>query len=671
MSDVKQFDRSQLSFSPERERISTRPVAASRWSGLQSGPQHTRTYEVQPGVPVDGSNARLRSYSPFKISILPPLIFDNVQSRSFLNSVRRAFTPTVNRAANVLNSFLAGEDRVIEEEDDPYLIPDSDLTPHFTFDDFRSRFRNGAVPDNLRDNVRRLAEQLEIILDACSEILGYRTRLTIISGYRTPEHNAACNGAANSQHLQAKAADIRVDGFEPRQVLAIVNELINSGSILQGGLGFYVTFVHYDIRGTAARWTSSENGEDPEISLQEATKFLPPGPPPSEILRAREEAGISEDSALQIRAIDGPPPDPEIVDAARDGDRGFKALLSRRTLQQRALANGALATNGRDQIDPDTFIARGRLGSSTEASEFQEPGFIDRQIAADIVNQLQEILNVPPLTLLINPTSMNITRPKLLQFSQRTRQGFVFQAWGEEQPVMSISGKIGAFIAGANPLVGVLQPGEPTPSATGAQFASKRDSASYQNLMALLSIYKNNGYIHDTINNTNAHHFVGSISIEYDQRVFVGNFNSFNWGYQDDQPNGGLTFEIEFGISQEFDNHRAVDNLLPLKAPTQSPSDTFSVFGSNVRNGFGSTLEPPVDQIQGQGFVRGDQADSTPVVETEADSVSGYSPPPVPFPNLGPEFNTGADVTPGTANPVFNSDFDDEGNATTQGANPP
>ena len=53
-----------------------------------------------------------------------------------------------------------------------------------------------------------------------------------------------------------RAADIVVKGMSPLAVHTTIELLIEKGDMLQGGLGLYEKkgFVHYDIRGTKARW---------------------------------------------------------------------------------------------------------------------------------------------------------------------------------------------------------------------------------------------------------------------------------------------------------------------------------------------------------------------------------------------------------------------------------
>jgi uncharacterized protein YcbK (DUF882 family) len=55
-------------------------------------------------------------------------------------------------------------------------------------------------------------------------------------------------------HVKGKAADITIQGLTPNQIAAVIFMLIEQKKIKQGGVGIYPNFVHYDIRGTKARW---------------------------------------------------------------------------------------------------------------------------------------------------------------------------------------------------------------------------------------------------------------------------------------------------------------------------------------------------------------------------------------------------------------------------------
>lgn len=185
------------------------------------------------------------------------------------------------------------------------------------------------------------------------------------------------------------------------------------------------------------------------------------------------------------------------------------------------------------------------------------PAIADVYVAVDIAMQLKAILSTPPLILLINPASLQMAYSKMQQYTDRTRFGYVFQAWGEEQPKLSISARCGAFYSGGR----------------GVQFASRRDSASWQNLMTAFHFYKNNGYVHDTVGKSNAHHFVGVLSIHYDQWVYYGNMESFSYTLEDANQLGGVTFEMEFTVSAMVDTSKAGSVVLPMKSPIPSASD--------------------------------------------------------------------------------------------------
>lgn len=133
---------------------------------------------------------------------------------------------------------------------DTISIEMKQLTKNFALHEFACNDKaNTPVPCALIPNVTRLADQLQIIRD----YIGIPIHLN--SGYRTKAYNDALPGASpKSQHLQAKAADIITRKHTPKQLAAIIKKLIKEGKILQGGVGVYKSFVHYDIRGTEARW---------------------------------------------------------------------------------------------------------------------------------------------------------------------------------------------------------------------------------------------------------------------------------------------------------------------------------------------------------------------------------------------------------------------------------
>lgn len=114
---------------------------------------------------------------------------------------------------------------------------DERITPHFTVREFACK--DGADEVVVDTALVYLLEDLRVF---------YGSPITIVSGYRTPEHNEKVGGASNSYHMKGMAADIRVAGVPPARVYSDLNP------VHTGGLGKYNTFTHIDTRGTRARW---------------------------------------------------------------------------------------------------------------------------------------------------------------------------------------------------------------------------------------------------------------------------------------------------------------------------------------------------------------------------------------------------------------------------------
>ena len=135
------------------------------------------------------------------------------------------------------------------------------MTEHFNRGEFRSA-DNAHFPYDVKQNLKVLAEQLEVLREH------FQKPININSGYRSPEHNAKVGGAENSQHLLGKAADVVIDGVSPDEVADAIEFLIDNKMMKQGGLGRYVDFTHYDIRGKKSRWDKrpkkKEESEDSE-----------------------------------------------------------------------------------------------------------------------------------------------------------------------------------------------------------------------------------------------------------------------------------------------------------------------------------------------------------------------------------------------------------------------
>ena len=121
------------------------------------------------------------------------------------------------------------------------------ITKNFYLDEFTCKDKSD-ISVKVFNNILKLATQLQIIRDNAM------ASITINSAYRSPKYNKKIGGASKSKHMLGKAADITITGMTPDETVDLIKRLIEQGKILQGGLGRYTSFSHYDIRGTKARW---------------------------------------------------------------------------------------------------------------------------------------------------------------------------------------------------------------------------------------------------------------------------------------------------------------------------------------------------------------------------------------------------------------------------------
>jgi hypothetical protein len=123
------------------------------------------------------------------------------------------------------------------------------LTPHFTLREAASKDGQG-IPTRYNRKARDHAFNMERLRHKLGDV-----PIPVTSWYRSPAHNRAVGGAANSRHLYADACDIplsfcqKVGRFRFDK---IANEVFSGG-----GFGQYPGGArHVDSRGFRARWTS-------------------------------------------------------------------------------------------------------------------------------------------------------------------------------------------------------------------------------------------------------------------------------------------------------------------------------------------------------------------------------------------------------------------------------
>lgn len=96
----------------------------------------------------------------------------------------------------------------------------------------------------------KIDSELVAILQKIREHFG--KPVYINSAYRCAKHNAAVGGSSGSYHTKGRAADIRVDGVDPKEIAKYAE------SIGVKGIGLYSNFVHVDTRTTKFFWYGHE-----------------------------------------------------------------------------------------------------------------------------------------------------------------------------------------------------------------------------------------------------------------------------------------------------------------------------------------------------------------------------------------------------------------------------
>ena len=124
------------------------------------------------------------------------------------------------------------------------------LTENFNKIEFESK-DGSEMPNDVLENIKELSKNLQALRDYTGK------PIHVNSGYRSPEHNKRIGGVNNSYHTKGMASDIVIRDYTPKKLVRIIQKLIKQGKMKQGGIGLYNSFVHYDIRGTKARWDNS------------------------------------------------------------------------------------------------------------------------------------------------------------------------------------------------------------------------------------------------------------------------------------------------------------------------------------------------------------------------------------------------------------------------------
>jgi hypothetical protein len=154
------------------------------------------------------------------------------------------------------------------------------VSQHFRLQDFLTHDQIAVWPKYLVLR-EQLVDKLELIIDELQHSGVPVTRMTVMSGFRTPQYNAVggnTSGRAElSRHMYGDAADIfvdndgngrmddinhdgRIDHRDAQIVVAAAERVERAHPDLLGGGGVYRAtrahgpFAHIDVRGNRARW---------------------------------------------------------------------------------------------------------------------------------------------------------------------------------------------------------------------------------------------------------------------------------------------------------------------------------------------------------------------------------------------------------------------------------
>jgi uncharacterized protein YcbK (DUF882 family) len=223
----------------------------------------------RPGVYSAGDSTGML---PFHLVNLVP--FD-AKENGRLGAYRMGFWPAERNAS--VSPAYANPDGFIEVTPENQ---DTHVSEHFRLRDFLTKDQGTVWPKYLVLDVE-LLDKLELLIDELRSGGTDVSRMSVMSGFRTPQYNQRGVGAGgraqNSRHQYGDAADVfvdddangrmddlngdgRVNTLDARFLARAAERVERRFPDLTGGIGIYSAtsahgpFVHVDVRGAAARW---------------------------------------------------------------------------------------------------------------------------------------------------------------------------------------------------------------------------------------------------------------------------------------------------------------------------------------------------------------------------------------------------------------------------------
>jgi hypothetical protein len=232
--------------------------------------------------------------------------------------------------------------------------------------------------------------------------------------------------------------------------------------------------------------------------------------------------------------------------------------FSKRTLRNAINAVGAAFAPGRVGVmtsqnvtDDDDAVTQISGRNIQLTNDFRAQQIADQ--INELQTQIQFIKEMPPLLFLINPQEFVRNYEQTYDDSVKTRNGHVVHMWLEKPLNISCKGVSAAQYVVTSGL-GDRPPDSGSPNATGVTGLDthlRLKSLSYQNLMSLVLIYKNNGIlIQNGTNQAGIGIFAFSVFIYYDDHIYLGSFDDFSLSESSEKP---FNFEYNFKFTVRYD----------------------------------------------------------------------------------------------------------------------
>jgi len=229
----------------------------------------------------------------------------------------------------------------------------------------------------------------------------------------------------------------------------------------------------------------------------------------------------------------------------------------------------------RKNLREEEAIPKGRSGTSLDSSNFivyvpqhlnpsdffmvnnsEDSGKLvipKNERAEDImkIRLIEMAVNIPELYLLVNPSSLSINQEKSYT-TYYTRYGPKTEWNGNKPTEITISGKSGGFYRENLDYDGA-----------GYNIRNYFSTLAFKNIMSLVSMYKNNGFVYGTtpigekdITFRNMVTDLGKVEIVYKHKIYQGSFKTMSLSFEDSDPSK-LDFNFSFSAYKEIDGRPA------------------------------------------------------------------------------------------------------------------